>query len=85
VAHAKLVPDVGVGEREIGHHQVGDQQLLEHVGADVARALLLIRAKHIETRRFQRRPDQFGEHPIEINLVALAVLFHAERHCNESV
>ncbi len=38
VAHAQLVPDVGVVDAEVHHHQVGEQQFLEHVGADIARA-----------------------------------------------
>ena len=45
MAHTQLVPDVGIVEGEVGHHEVGDQQFLEHVGANVAGALFFVSAK----------------------------------------
>ena len=49
MTHAELVPDIGVVNRQVGQHQVGEQQLLEHVGADVSGAHLLISAEGIQT------------------------------------
>ena len=39
-----------------------------------------VSSEHREPSRFERRLDEFGIHTIEINLVALAVLLHTERH-----
>ncbi len=85
MAHAELIPDIGVGEGKVGHHQIGDQQFLEHVGADVARAFFLVRAKDFQAGQFECRPDQLGKYTIEINRVALAIFLDPERHCDKSV
>ena len=57
MADAQLVPNVGIVDRQIRDHEVGDQQLLEHVGADVAGAHLLVGAEQLQPRRLQRRLD----------------------------
>ncbi|TLD44282.1 MAG: hypothetical protein FAZ92_03471 [Accumulibacter sp.] len=83
--HAEFVPDVRVVEGEIGDDEVGDQQLLEHVGADVAGTLLLVSAKHLHPRRLERRPDVFGVDAIEIDQLAIGPGLAAEGHGYEGV
>ena len=85
VAHAKLIPDIGVVEREIGDHQVGDQQLLEHVGADVSGALLLVGAEHLEAGMLERRADQLGVDAIEVDRHTVMPGLDAEGHGDEGV
>ena len=55
--HPELVPDVGVVNRQVSQHQIGEQQLLKHVGADVAGSHLLIGAEGIQTGLFERGLD----------------------------
>ena len=55
--HSELVPDVGVVNRQVSQHQIGEQQLLKHVGADVAGAHLLIGAEGIQSGPFERGLD----------------------------
>ena len=85
MAHAEFVPDVGIGEGEISHHQIGDEQFLEHVGADVAGAFLFVRAEDFEPRGFQRRLDQFVVDLIEIDHLPIRPRFAAERHSDKGV
>ena len=36
MANPQLVKGIGVVDRDIRNHQISDQQLLEHIGANVA-------------------------------------------------
>ena len=78
-------PDVGIVQCQINDHKIGDQEFLEHVGADVTGTSLLVRPEDIQTRRFERRLDQFVVDGIEIDLDALAILLHTERHGDKGV
>ena len=85
MAHAQFVPDIGVVDGEIGNHQIGDQQLLEHVGANIAGACLLVGTKRIEARHLQCRRDVLLEDPVEIDRLAIRAGFGAERHHHEGM
>ena len=85
MAHPQFIPDIGVVQGEIGHHQVGHQQLLEHVGADVAGALLLVGAEHLEARRLERRADVFAIDAVEVDRLAVVPWLGTEGHGDEGV
>ena len=86
MAHAQFVPDIGVGRGQVGQHQIGSQQFLEHVDPNVTGALLLIGPEHLEAGVQQGRPQQVGQHPVEADR-ALAVRsgFGTEGHRDESM
>ena len=85
VAHAEFVPDVGVVQRQVGQHQVGGQQLLEHVAADVAGALFLVGAEDAAAGVLQRRFQQLGEDAVEVDRRAVGAGLGAEGHGDEGV
>ena len=47
--------------------------------------IFLVGPKDFQARRLERRLDQLSVDAIEIDLVALAVLLHAERHGDKGV
>ena len=65
VTNAELVEHVRVVHRDVGDHQVGEQQLLEHVDADISRLDELHRRVAGDFRRGERwihePPLHFGE------------------------
>ena len=69
--------------RQVRDHQVGDQQFLEHVGADVAGAHLLVGAEGFQPGRLQRRPDVLVVHAIEVDHLAVRPGLGAEGHGDE--
>ena len=85
MAHTELVPHIGVVDADVGEHQVGQQQFLEHVGADVAGALLLIGAEGLEAGLLQGRPDQALVHLVELDLLPVGIGLGAEGHHHEGV
>ena len=85
VAHPQFVPHVGVVDAQVGHHQIGHQQLLEHVQADVPGPLLLVGPQHLQPRILQGRLDQFIENAVEVDLLTLVVRLGAEGHCHEGM
>ena len=85
MTHPELIPHVGVIDADVSQHQIGQQQLLEHVGADVAGALLLIGAEGLETCPLQGRSDQALVHLVELDLLPVGVGLGAERHHHEGV
>jgi hypothetical protein len=85
VAHTELVPDVGVVQRQVGHHEVGGQQLLEHVGADVAGPLFFVSAEDLKTGVFQRGFDELAVDAVEVDGLAVGPGLGAEGHGHEGV
>src|SRR4029434_4116066 len=79
MAHAELVPDVWVIDGQIRDDQISHKQLLEHVGADIPRAHLLVRAENFKPRPFKRRLDEIIVNPVKIGLLFGAVGHHYER------
>jgi hypothetical protein len=78
--HAQLVPDIGVVERQVGNHQVGDQQFLEHVGPDIAGAGFFVSAEDLEAGRLERRPNVLRVDAIEVDQLTIVPRLAAERH-----
>ena len=78
MAHAKLVPNVGVVQCQVCQHQIGCQQFLEHVGTEVACALLVVGAEHVEAGQFECGPKQLGVDAVEVDRLAVGGGFGAE-------
>ena len=85
MAHAEFVPDVRVVERQVGHHQIGDEQLLEHVETDVTSALLLVGTEHIETSVDERGLQQIVEEAVEVDRQTVGAGLGAEGHGDEGL
>jgi hypothetical protein len=83
VPHTEFVPDVGIIEGQVRDHQIGDQQLLEHVGFDVAGADLLIGPERFKPSRIEGRRDVLAVHPIEVDGFAVRPGLDPERHGGE--
>jgi len=79
MAHPELVPDVGVVQGQVDDDQVGEQQFLEHVAADVAGAPLLVGAEHLEAGTLQGRLEILGVDRVEVD-VLLAAVRHGHEH-----
>ena len=77
---AKLVPDVRILNRQVGDHQVGNEQLLKHVCDDVARTDLLVCAERLQPGRLQRRTDVLVVHAIEIDWFTVRAGLATKRH-----
>lgn len=85
MAYAELVPDVGVVQRQVGHDEVGQQQFLEHVGANVTGTLFFVSADHLQPSRLQRRLDVLRIDAVEVDKPARGIRLGAEGHGDESV
>src|SRR4029453_13535546 len=72
VADAELVVDVGVEDRDVRNHQIGREQELEHVLADVPLPDDLARGAAAEVEGAQRRTDQLSVNPLEVDPVLRA-------------
>jgi hypothetical protein len=58
VADAELVEDVGVEDGDVGQDEVGRDELVVHVGADVAGRRLLVGPERLAVGLPQRRLDE---------------------------
>jgi hypothetical protein len=67
VANAQLVKSIGVVDRDVGDHQVGDQQLLEHVGADITLLNELAGGAAGQSRLLHRWANQLLLDAVEVN------------------
>ena len=85
VADAQLVEDVGVVDAEVGDDQVRQQQLLEHVGQDVATDRLLVGPERLEAGLPESGPYELLIDTVEVYPVAIGRLLAAERHDDERV
>ena len=83
--HAQLVPRIGIVDRQIRHHEIRDQQLLEHIDTDVAAALLLVGPEGLQARVYERRFDEVGIYPVEIDGIPVWAGLGAEGHYYESM
>jgi hypothetical protein len=83
MAHAEFVPDVGIVDAQIRDHEVGDEQFLEHVGADITGAHLLVGPEGFQTCCRQHRPDVLVIHAVEIDHLAIYPGLGAEGHDDE--
>ena len=79
MAHAELVPDVGVIDGEVRDNQIGHKQLLEHVRANIAGAHLLVGAKNFKPRCLKRRLNELAVDPVKIDSLFGAVGHYYER------
>ena len=79
MAHTQLIPDVRVIDGKIGDDQVRQKQFLEHVGANVARTHLLVRAENLKARPFKGRLNELAVDPVKIDFLFGAVGHHYER------
>ena len=88
VAHAQLVEHVGVVQRNVGDHDVGMRQQLEHVLADVAGLDDDLGGGAIDSGRAHRGVDQLTLHTLVVHLIRFCGsghdLAHAERPHHES-
>ncbi|ENO96754.1 hypothetical protein C667_12309 [Thauera phenylacetica B4P] len=66
VANADLVVGVGVGDADVGHHQVREEQALEHL-LDDHRAGVLVRTHRAVTHGFERGCDRNAPQDVEID------------------
>ena len=83
--HPELVPDVGVVNRQVSQHQIGEQQLLKHVGADISSAHLLIGTEGIQAGLFERGLNQLRVDAVEVDAAAISRRLGAERHHHKGV
>jgi hypothetical protein len=74
VADAEFVEDVGVVDREVGDDEVGGEEQLEHIHADVALPENLPGRPPRDAEFLQRRADQLRLDGVEVYLV-----LHPER------
>ncbi len=81
---AKLVVDVGVGRREVGHGVPTQQQTFEHGPVDDSAGSLLVGADRLQTRLLHRRFDEFGEDLVEVDLPATRIGLSPKRHQHEA-
>ena len=85
MTHTQLIPDIGIVQCQVSNYEIGDQQFLEHIRADVTGTSLLVRPEDILARPFECGLDEIIVNAIEIDLDALAVFLHTERHRNKGV
>ena len=82
--HADFVPDIGIVQGQIGDNELGEQQILKHVGVDRAAAAVGVGAvRHQPGRRNCRREEVFVD-GIEVDRGAVRRLLLAKRHDDES-
>ena len=72
MADSQFVEHVRVVNRNIGHHDVGHQQLLEHIGADISRLHEDFSRVALYVAGGQRRSDQVLVYVFEINIMLRA-------------
>src|SRR5262245_7624092 len=72
-----------VVDRQIRDDQVGEQQFLEHVRADVAGTFFLIRTQRREIRSLEGRPYELVVDAIEVDRLPVGSRLVTERHRNK--
>lgn len=85
MTHARLIPHLRTVQGQVGDDQVGKQQLLEHVAADVAGALVFVSPENHHARRLECWPNVLGIDAVEVDRLAIVPRFAAEGHGNEGV
>jgi hypothetical protein len=85
MAHSKLVPDVRVIDCQVSDHEIGDEEFLEHVGANIACSSLLIRAKSGKPGCIKRRLDVLGVHAVEVDELTVRPWLSPEGHRYEGM
>ena len=73
VTNPQFVRHVRVLDREVRYDQVGDEQLLEHIGDDVAGPYLAIGTKRLEPCQCQRWGDVLRVDAVEVDQIDLGV------------
>src|SRR5262245_15107811 len=69
MADAEFVKRVGVVNRDVRNHQIGNQQFLKHVGANVALLDDFAGGAAEPTDRFDRRLNQLSLDAVEIDAI----------------
>src|SRR6266545_5270872 len=69
MANSQLIKNVGVVDRNICNDKIGDEQLLEHVGANVALLDKFARRAARQTRLPHGRTNEFLFNPVEIDSI----------------
>ena len=80
VPYADFIEDVGVIDAHIRDAQVRQQQLLEHVGQDIAARRFFICAERLKARHLQGRLDHLGIDGVEIIQGAICPFLFAKGH-----
>ncbi len=70
--NAELVKNIGVVNRNVGNHQIGNEQLLEHVGANVSLLKKLARRAAGQTRLLHGRTNQLSFDSVKVYAVLVA-------------
>ena len=85
MAHAEFVPDVGIGCGEVRDDQVGHQQFLKHVRANIAGTDLAVGTERFQPRFGQCRRDVLGINAIEVDRRAIRARLDAKGHRNKGM